>query len=227
VGLYSFPDAARIIGVKPNLLRRWATDYYYISNGKEYRHYPVIPRRFDSEGPLTFVELIEFVFIKLFYDYGVSIPTIRRASEYAAALFNTPYPFTVRRFDTDGYRIFATLGDKSDEEQSFIAELTKGQLAFENVVHPFFVKIEYASGLENAVRYWPMKRSGRVVLDPQRAFGKPIDDETGIPTEVIFDALRSQSAKEVADWFEIPEEAVIAADRYERLLSNGTLAVPA
>jgi uncharacterized protein (DUF433 family) len=224
VGLYSFPEAARIIGVAPRTLRRWAREYLYQSRGNEYFHASVIARHFGPDEPLTFLELIEFLFVKLFRSEGVSLAVIRRASERATMLFHTPYPFTIRRFDTDGNRIFATLEHESSHDRVMIEELSKGQLAFDRVVRPFFRKLDYYDD-ENVLRYWPMEHSGRVVLDPQRAFGKPIDADTGVPTEVLFDALiagEGQSAAAVAEWFEVPEEAVIAAERYERSLHDGS-----
>lgn len=224
VGLYSFPEAARIIGVTPRTLRRWAKEHLYQSHGNEYFHEPVVARHFGSDGPLTFLELVEFLFVKLFRSEGVSMSVIHRASERAMALFHTPYPFTVRRFDTDGNHIFATLEHESGNDRVMIEELSRGQLAFDRVVRPFFRKLDYYNE-ESVLRYWPMERSGRVVLDPQRAFGKPIDAETGIPTEVLFDALiagEGQDAAAVAEWFEVPKEAVIAAAIYERSLRDGS-----
>jgi uncharacterized protein (DUF433 family) len=59
---------------------------------------------------------------------------------------------------------------------------------------------------------------GRVVLDPERSFGKPIDAEAGVPTRALCDAALAgggQSPAVVAEWFGVPLEAVQAAVAFE------------
>jgi uncharacterized protein (DUF433 family) len=222
VGLYSFPEAARIIGVESRALRRWAKEYAYIDRGSVRQHTSVIPRHFGKDSDtLSFLELIELLFVKAFRAEGVSMQAIRKAAERAAERFQTPYPFAVKRFDTDGKHIFATLQEEATDVE-LIEELSKGQLAFDRVVKPLFRRLDYKT---DALRYWPLEHSGRVVLDPKRAFGKPIDSETGIPTEVLFNAVNAeggQSLENVAAWYEVPLEAVAAAVRYETSLRQQT-----
>jgi uncharacterized protein (DUF433 family) len=220
VGLYTFPEAARIIGIKPAKLRRWVGQYRQKAPGAEFLSKPVISRYFpDEQHVLTFLELVELLLVKLFREEGVSMQVIRRAAEEAARRFDTPYPFAVKRFDTDGHRIFVTLQEESLEERS-VVELGKGQHVFDEVVRPFFHKLEYQDG-GDALRYWPRDREGRVVLDPQRSFGKPIDAETGVPTSALYDAVQAgggQPPKVVAEWFGVPLAAVEAAVAFEQSL---------
>lgn len=220
VGLYSFPEAARIIGIKPAKLRRWVGQYRRKATGAEYLSKPVVSRYFpDGEHILTFLELVELLFVKLFREQGVPMVIIREAAVEAARRFDTPYPFAVKRFDTDGQRIFATLREESQEERG-IVELGKGRYVFDAVVRPFFRKLEYQDS-GDALRYWPRDREGRVVIDPQRAFGKPIDAETGVPTRALYDAVLAgggQSPAAVAEWFGVPLDAVEAAVAFEQSL---------
>lgn len=219
VGLYSYAEAARIIGVAPSTLRSWVREYYYEVEGRRYHRAPIIRRHFPDQPILTFLELIELLFVKLFREHGVSMRAIRLASHRAAEMFETDYPFAVRRFDTDGRRIFATLKDVA-EDGTLIQDLSRGQLAFETIVRPFFRKLEYEGNMA-ALTFWPRERGGRVVLDPRRNFGHPIDAETGIPTRVLYDAFVSDaghSVEAVADWYEVPVAAVEAAVSYETSL---------
>jgi transposase-like protein len=126
VGFYSYPEAARIIGIKPAKLRRWVGQYLRRAPGAEYVSKPVVSRYFqDGEHGLTFPELVELLLVKLFREEGLSMPVIRRAAEEAARQFDTPYPFAARRFDTDGGRIFATLQEEAQNER-VVVELGKG-----------------------------------------------------------------------------------------------------
>jgi uncharacterized protein (DUF433 family)/DNA-binding transcriptional MerR regulator len=211
-GIYSLGQAARLLGVRTNTLRYWVHEHGHLA--------PAVHRSFD-EDLLTFAELMEYHFVKMFLDKGVSFRTIRKAAKAAAAKFKVKYPFTVKKFDTDGTTVFATL-TKGEKKQRVVEDLEKGQLVFETIIRPFFKKLDY-SPTNGAERFWPLRRAGRVVLDPERRFGQPIDAETGVPTRVLYDAVTAgdgQDIKAVAQWFDIPLEAVKAAIRYEKSLAT-------
>ncbi len=221
VGLYSIPDAARITKVREAVLRRWVSDYTYTSRGIDDRHEPVVHRRSDDHGDvLTFLELIELFVVKQFRDAGVSMHAIRKTAEVAAQRFDTPYPFATGDFDTDGRSIFHTMENTGDGS-TLAEDFARGQYAFDSLVHPFFKRLDYRDHAE-AFRYWPLGRDDRVVLDPQRHFGAPIDARTGVPTRTLFAAVTAgtgQALDVVADWFEVPLAAVQAAVDYETSLA--------
>ena len=220
-GLYPIPEAARLLHMDSRKLRSWIREYEYTSKGHSYTHHALIKRSFGEEGQLlSFLELMELQFVKLFRSQGVSMQMIRKAAEIAAERFDTDYPFAVQRFDTDGRGIFATL-KAGEDDKIVIEELDHGQYVFTSIVRPFFRKLDY-DGQEEALRYWPLEKKGRVVLDPERQFGKPIDSTTGIPTSTIYKAICAgggQDPKAVAKWFDIPISAVNAATRFEKSLA--------
>jgi uncharacterized protein (DUF433 family) len=213
-GAYSVADAARIVGRHYNTIRRWLNP----DDG-------IIARAYDPDlQTISFAELMELHFIEMFESKGVSFQTIRRAAEMASKQFHTDYPFTVKRFDTDGRTIFATLADEAGKSKKkkkvLVEDLKTSQLVFGQIVKPFFKKLDY--GKSDISRYWPLHKRGRVVLDPSRSFGQPIDDQTGVPTKTLFEALhagKGQTIKEVARWFDVPESAVRAAVKFEKSLS--------
>lgn len=223
VGLYSFPEAAHIIGTNSRTLRQWAKSYHYQARGTAYTHRPVINRYLDDENVLTFLELIELLFVRMFRAEGLSMQFIRKAADAAARRFDTPYPFAVKRFDTDGRSIFATLADEPGEDL-VMEDLARGQYVFQEIVRPYFRKLDYGSTRgdnSEALKLWPLDHDGRIVIDPQRQFGAPIDAETGIQTRTLFNAVMAgdgQSHADVAKWFDIPRAAVDAAVTYERSL---------
>jgi uncharacterized protein (DUF433 family) len=210
VGLYSIAEASRILRAPPSSIHRWASPALGL-----------VPRYFDSdEKTITFLELMELQFVRMFRAEGVSLQTIRKASLAAGKKYDTSYPFCVKRFDTDGKTIFATLVSK-ESDQEVIEDLKRGQLVFQEILKPFFRKLEYRGSIEPA-RFWPNEKAGRIVLDPARKFGKPIEAETGIPTRTIYDAVNAgegHSHAAVAHWFGIPVSAVDAAVNFERSLA--------
>lgn len=210
VGLYSIAEAARILRVHHSRLHRWMDPIQ-----------GVVPRRFDpAEKTISFTELMELHFIKMFREEGVSLQTIRKASAIATKKYKSEYPFCVKRFDTDGRDIFATLVSKETNAE-VIEDLKHGQLVFNEIVKPFFRKLEYENTIE-PTRYWPREKAGRIVLDPSRKFGKPMDAESGVQTTAIYEALSAgcgQDEATVAKWLGIPLAAVRAAAAYERDLA--------
>ena len=214
-GLYTFGQAARLLRVPVTVLRYWI--------GERSGFESIIHRQLSDEHVLTFAELMELHFVKLFRDQDLSLQAIRSAAKAASQKFGAEYPFTVQRFDTDGKTIFATLR-RREQDPVLVEDLRRGQLVFPTIIRPFFKKLEY---LQDGIgRFWPLKSSsrnwGRVVLDPERRFGQPLDSETGVPTESIRQAVtagKGQDVKTVAKWFVIPVEAVKAAMKYEKSLA--------
>jgi uncharacterized protein (DUF433 family) len=211
-GIYTFGQAARILKVPPASLRYWI--------GERSDAESIVKRQLKDDHLLTFAELMELHFVKMFRDENVTYQAIRKAAAAAAKKFHADYPFTVKKFDTDGTNIFATLESK-ETKRKLIEELHHGQLVFAKLIRPFFKKLDY--GTVDIERFWPLKKSGRVVLDPMRRCGQPIDSETGVSTRTIFDAVTAgdgQDVTVVAKWFGIPLEAVRAAIRFERPLAS-------
>ena len=204
-GVYSIPTASRIIGVSSQKVRRWVSP----DEG-------IVQSRFGEPDVVSFLDVMELLFVKMFRDENVSMHTIRLTAEKASKKFGTDYPFAVKRFDTDGKTIFATL-IKTEDKSEIVEDLRRGQLVFRSIIKPFFKKLEY--GQSDIMRYWPLLKSGRVVLDPDRGLGQPIDALTGVPTKALFDAVQAgQSQAKVAKWFDVPTAAVRQAVKFEKSL---------
>jgi uncharacterized protein (DUF433 family)/DNA-binding transcriptional MerR regulator len=224
-GLYSLPEAARLLGVPTAKLRRWANGYIFQHRGKERYSTPVVHRELSgthNERLLTFADLIELKFVSMFREKGVSMITIRAAAKAASERFGTGHPFAVKRFDTDGKRIFATLEDmrvKGISDERLIEELAISQTVMEEVAKPFFLKLEYDS--DEVSRLRPLGKGTRIVLDPHRTFGKPIDEQSGVPTFVLYQMFKGgESSERIAWWYDIDVEAVSAAIEYESSLQK-------
>ncbi|WP_411382281.1 DUF433 domain-containing protein [Pseudomonas sp. MPB26] len=214
VGLYTLGEASLYTGIPASDIRRWL--FGYSNNGI---HHPGL---WQSELAdvrdcvLGFHDLLEIRFVHAFRQYGVSLQAIRSASRQATELFGQAYPFTCRRFQTDGRSIFATVLDETGDEA--LLDLIKKQYAFKQVISPsLYEGIDYTV-IGSAQRWYPIKRSKAVVLDPARNFGKPVLTVTGIDTAVLFSAYEAegQDTKRVALLYEIPTSAVKAAINFEQ-----------
>lgn len=225
IGLYSAAEAARLLRAPTVNVSRWANGYTRSYQGEEVYSEPLLIGRDDGlrrRGLITFLDMIELLFIDVFRREGVSVPVIRTAAQRAAELFDTDHPFAVRLLETDGQSIFAILEandpaviDHPTDE--LVEDLRAGQMVMSSLVQPYFRRIDY--GTVAAERYWPMDKTSSVVLDPMRGFGKPIDDLSGVPTSVLYQTyLAEDSVEVVADWYDVTASAVRDAVAYEQQL---------
>ena len=94
---------------------------------------------------------------------------------------------------------------------------THGQTAFSKVLEPFCASLDFDQASSLASRYFPLGRERPVVVDPRRAFGRPVIEGTNLTTEALMSLLRGgESAENIAESFRITTEAVIAAKAFEQ-----------
>src|SRR3712207_5647028 len=95
-GIYTPDEAAALLKTSPAEVRRWAFGYARQRNGQRVQYGPLIQTELPAiEGStaLTFVELVELMFIKGFRKAGAPWHAIREAASVAARLFETEHPF--------------------------------------------------------------------------------------------------------------------------------------
>lgn len=220
-GLYSLPEAARYLRVPAITLRRWTEGYTFTSGTRQKRHsssvLPGQPFIVDGETVITFADLIELQFVQLFRKHGVSMAVIRAAAARAAQMFETDHPFNVHRFQTDGRRIFAEIDPSRIEEvprERIVQDMTLGQTVIGPIAQIYFRKLDYDN--DKVSRWWPIGKDSRVVLDPERNFGKPTDAASSVPLHPLYRMVRTgESIEAVAHWYDVDVEAVEAALQFE------------
>jgi uncharacterized protein (DUF433 family) len=220
VGLYSLAEAERLTRVPAASIRRWLFGYRYRGRERVHEGEPVWRGQIDPIGDayaLGFLDLVEIRFVHAFRRHGVSWPVIGDAARHAAEILGSDHPFASRRFRTDGKRIFAELGATTGDKQLF--DLARSQLAFHSVVAPsLYEGLEFSQD-DEVLRWYPMAPKRQVVIDPERAFGRPILATRGIPTDVLAKAVEVKSVERVARWYAVAPREVKAAVEFERRLA--------
>lgn len=213
VGIYTAAEASAYTGIPSKDIRRWM--FGYSAKGVCHPGLWTPELSEDADRILGFHDLLEIRFVHAFRQHGVSLQAIRSASRQAKEMFDQAYPFTCRRFQTDGRSVFATVLDETGDET--LLDLVKKQYAFKQIIKPsLYEGIDYAQE-GSAQRWYPVKRSKAIVLDPERNFGKPVVTDAGVDTASIFMAYQAegQDIKRVAMLYEIPPAAVEAAVSFE------------
>ena len=177
---------------------------------------PALPGSQRRE-PLSYMELIEVAFVAFFRNLGLSLQRLRGARTYAAQAFNSEFPFVEYRWKSEGYHLLMDFDqfEQSDDFRVVVAD-RGGQLAWEDLIEDKFAEFNYEMvGEENwALRWHPVGRLSKVVIDPRISFGAPMVE--GLPTWVIKGRWKAQEdVDEIVDDFGITRAAVIDGLRFE------------
>jgi uncharacterized protein (DUF433 family) len=220
VGIYTVAEAAWMTNVSAPRIRRWMRGYKF-RVGDETHASPAVWKpdlpAMDGSLALSFRDLIEVRFVDYFLQKGVSWNLLRQAASHAAEIVKSTHPFSTRKFKTDGKRIFADLGEKRGGKR--ILDLVKEQYTFPSIVAPYLYEgLEFKA--DQPMRWFPLKHSKRVVIDPAIAFGQPTIDPEGVPTIVLARAFDAEkNIERVAYWYNVPKRSVQDAVNYQQRIA--------
>ena len=215
-GIYSIPQAARLVGVHAKKLRGWVTGYGEMMKAPPLiqSEIPELPHRFA----ISFLNLIEARLIYAFSQQGVPVRSIRLMAVEARRFLRHPHPFaTSMMFRTDRRKIFITALNKTGVPQLYdlkgknfgMWDVLERELTDEIVYGP--------TGLATA--WYPRKATlPRIYVHPKVSFGQPAIDKSGVPTETLYEAYLAEgnNYQAVARWFNVPPEHVKEAVQFER-----------
>lgn len=218
-GLYTYKDVSHLTGLSVIKLRRWSEGYKRNDSKNEIE--PVFETdydKIDSKKVLSFLDIIEIIFIKAFHQYGISMQTVRIAIKSASKLLHSEHPFAMKKIYTDGKTIFAKIAKEADSVE--LIDLLKKQYEFSEIILPTLYECIDFNDYEIAEKWWPLGKKSGVVIDPSRNFGKPIIDDINIRTELIMDLYNTGHTKEdISDWYDIEFKYIEMAIDFEKRIA--------
>ncbi len=230
-GVYGAAEALRLINfrrqyepssrsVSRQTVARWLRGYDYSHKGATRHSDPLWQPDYvndDETIELSFRDLIELRFVKAFRDVGLTLPTIRECFMRAVDAVHDQRPFSTRKFRTDGRTIFLDITDGISEGE--LLDLKRRQMAFRRVLAPSLHDLEFDADI--VARWYPLGTARKtIVVDPARAFGRPIAADGGVPTEVLAQAVEIEGTPEkVAKLYEVPHAAVRDAVSFQQRLA--------
>lgn len=201
-------EAARLLRTPRRTLSRWMEGYVRKLRGGPKSYLPVID--WEDGSALTFGDLVELMYVRGFRNGGVALDDIRRAARKYREEWSTPYPLATKRFATDGRDLLIGEGDHwrhalTGQHKAFFYELGA------RLVHTGDLTTEWR----------PLGQDRGVLLNPERSFGKPIDDLSGAHTFVLAQAATSGDTPErIAWWYGTTATAVLDAVKFEDEISG-------
>jgi uncharacterized protein (DUF433 family)/DNA-binding transcriptional MerR regulator len=218
-GVYPIRVAARLAHLAPKTVKRWVEGYNYPYHGDQRRSQPITYlAQAKGERSLDFEQLLTLLLVKAFKDKGLALPTIKKAATKAHDTYGLENPFVSKQFRSDGNHVFVELGAAAGREQELINVLSD-QREFHAIVEPSLFRDVVFTG-EHASEWWPLNRDHAVLLDPKKQFGAPHVAGTGVRTDVIAQALKTEGSGSaavhaVADWFGLTIKQVEDAAYFE------------
>lgn len=221
---YPLAEASRLVGISKGRISRWLRGYKYFygmeEGGRVERSQKAVvqrTRRTDS-AQVSFLELIDLLFVKRFLDKNFSLQNIRKLLDDAFNYLDAPH-FASARFITSGKQVF--LGNKTLDQNAkyLIALLTGGQRAFPEIIEPIGEQIDFedVTGFSLASRWFPEGKDGDIVIDPQISFGQPTIIGHRITTANLYDFYlgENEEVEKISGLFKLPVSKVRSAIDFE------------
>ncbi|TPI71377.1 DUF433 domain-containing protein [Mesorhizobium sp. B3-1-3] len=212
-GIFTVPETAGLVDAPQADVRIWV-------NGKKGRQQPVIENQLglvNGKVAVSFTNLMELRFVARFSNAGVRLNEIRSIMQEARDTLEHPHPFAARIvFQTDGRRIVATITRKRGVELIY-EDLKTKNFELPAIIAPSLKEDVMFDPLGNMIAWYPRKHiAPNVIVHPRFSFGKPVLQDSRIPTETLAVAVKAEgSVRAVADQFEIPEKQVREAVRFQ------------
>lgn len=210
VGIYTPAEASRFTNIASAKIRRWLRGHR--ANNKQYGALwlPQIDIG-DDEIYLGFRDLTEVRVVDAFIKAGLSAQKIRRAIDIARDRYNIDRPLSTTMFRTDGKHVFLSLSDEGEDK---LVDIFKDQYAIKRVLEPSFKGLEFDD--EGQPTRWKIAQG--IIIDPDYAFGQPVEAETFVPTRVLAEAAEAEgSPAQAARLYSVPLRAVNRAVSFEKL----------
>ena len=213
IGIYTAPEAARMVGMQPGTLRRWLLGYDHDAKHESPLWSPQYEPTEDEGVLLGFRDLVEARIVNALRAKKIGLPTIRVCMDRARDIVCQDRPFSTSQFKTDGKTIFLEITRGLDEPQ--LIDLRRKQGVFNRVVAPSLADLDF--GPDGAERWWLLHGKRTIVADPDRAFGQPIVAEHGMTTARVAQAVKAEgSISAVAKIYEIKPKLIKDALAYEK-----------
>ena len=226
-GVYTLSQAGRLIGERPTTISRWLFGYTHAQTLAgavvKRKSSPLWKSQYDEddvgEKVIGFNDLMELRVVRQFIKKDLSLQFIRRCLDNARVRFGgDAYPFSSKRFETDGQDIYLSTGNEAAFKDTIA--LSSGQYVFRNIIQrSLFAGVEFQGNL--AKRWFPeLVGKPVIVLDPEISFGEPVIKASGVPTAALYglyvaNGSNSDAIQSVARIYEVTVLEVRRAVKFE------------
>jgi uncharacterized protein (DUF433 family) len=189
--IYSCGEAARLLQIHPETLRRWLEG----SERAGVRYPPVIREEPVGSDVVTWGEFVEAGFLRGYRKRRVPLQKMRPFIDKARAEFG-PYPLAATKPLIDNGKLVYSLQKQSGlDHRLYLVDADDEQIRWAEPVKDFLERVEFNPA--GAVsRFFPMGTAVPVVIDPEVSFGVP--QIRGIRTELVAESVNAGEPLDMA-----------------------------
>lgn len=220
LGTYTPAEAGRLLGVRPGKIARWLRGHLVGEKGYDRLWSPEIDLG-DGKVFLGFRDLMEVRVADAFIREGVSARRVRSAIEIARKELQNSHPLSTNRFRTDGREIFLQVieTDEDGNKREWLLNLFRKQYEFREIIDPVLKTVDFGNDGSPEL-WWPAGRTAKIVVDPARSFGAPLEAESSVPTAILATAAQHLGVRETAAAYAVSEASVRRAVDFETTLEQ-------
>lgn len=220
VGLYTTAEAGRLLHIPAAKITRWLRGRQVGERDYE----PLWTSEVDIGDGRTYLgfrDLMEVRVAAEFIKFGLSPQRVRAAIRSAREITGEDRPLSTDRFRTDGRDIFFRVieTDEHGEERERLLNLLRRQYEFKQVIEQLLKPIDFDER-GAPLKWWPCGKRIKILVDPTRSFGQPIDGVTSVPTAVLAAAGRLEGIERTARAYAVPLASVKRAIEFESTLEQ-------
>lgn len=218
-GIYTLAEVSRLTEVHPSTVRTWFKGRPDdAGRGCIFQSdYPPVGRDFA----VSFLDMIDVLVAgQLRLRHHVPMWMVRQAHKVLQKELGTKHPFCHSDLYTDGRRVFISAANTLGEDR--LHDVVSRQQFFAHIKEKLD-RVVYSESTKHACQ-WRLAKG--VILDPSISMGKPIIENTGVTTYVIANQYfaNKENASLVADLYEITENNVLNAVKFERIYGRRRVA---
>ncbi len=209
LGIYTASEIAEILRVPYRKVYTWMNKYWDGKLGKEFE--TKYSWKSNGQRAVSFHTVVEFYVMMQFSEAGVKPRKVLEAHKELSQIFNTAFPFALKKvidgIKTDGNTVYL----KTKEGTITLDGTKQFNLDF---IKLFFRKLEFSDN-ELASRFWPMGKEKSILIDPERKFGHPVINGKNIYPQIIFNHHKAgDPINYIAYVYDLSEEEVNHALEY-------------
>lgn len=215
-GLYSVPEAARLVGMSPSTLSTWAHGYErHFPDRSTVKQSPVITAlRSEDDRTIPFIGLVEATVVQAFRRTGLPMQRLRRAIEVLSTQGELEHALASRQLYTDGANILCDYARReADGQLRLLTVVSSGRRVFHEVIQEYLARITFgdtwASELVVPVTDRPVLR-----VRPGIGGGTPMFVNGGAPLGAVYSRFRGgESIASIAADYDVPADDISEALR--------------
>ena len=220
--VYGMSQAARLLGLRTDGLRRWIDGY----ESKSAAYPPVIREERTGSDLVTWGEFVEAGYLREYRAQRVSLQYLRPVIGLLRERLGVRYPLATLRPYTSGKQLALDVQNLVglSPQLNIVIIGRDGSLQLADRAAAFVQKVQFGGAGEVAERLFPLGRDKPIVLDPDHGFGEPTVSG-GVRTDVLAELVEAgEDPEQLADIYELPVQDVREAVEFERRYTSAVAA---